>query len=34
MQLASAHARADPYEVLERLKPIAARFAEEGGSVG
>ena len=29
MQRASAHAGADPYEVLERLKPIAARFADE-----
>ncbi len=31
MQRASAHAGADPYEVLERLKPIAARFAEGRG---
>ncbi len=31
MRRASAYAGADPYEVLERLKPIAARFAEERG---
>ena len=31
MQRASARAGADPYEVLERLKPIAVRFAEERG---
>lgn len=31
MQRASAHTGADPNEVLERLKPIAARFAEERG---
>ncbi len=33
MQRASAHAGADPYEVVERLKPVAARFAEERGSL-
>ena len=31
MQRANAHAGADPYDILERLKPIAARFAEERG---
>ncbi len=31
MRRANAHAGADPYKVLERLKPIAARFAEECG---
>ena len=34
MQRASAHAGADPYEVLERLKPVATRLAEECGSLG
>ena len=34
MQRASAHAGADPYEVLERLKPVATRLAEERGSLG
>ena len=33
MQRASAHAGADPYQVVERLKPVAARFAEERGSL-
>ena len=33
MQRASAHAGADQSEVPERLKPVAARFAEERGSL-
>ena len=33
MQRASAHAGADPYEVPERLKPVATRLAEECGSL-